>query len=356
MKALIATMAGDFHAAVVALELERRGHQIIDFYGEDYPRDQTQSFGLTSESSAVTFVCGGSKFDLSDVHVVWNRRKIAFTFPNYIHSDDEKFVRGELRAFADAMWATVAPAAFWINPVEVTASARHKLKQVLVARRVGFAVPDTLVSNCESDIRTFIRMHSDVGTIYKSFRPAWWDRPDEFRSLFATLILESDLPVGETLQSCPGIYQEFVKKVYEIRVTVCGRTAVSIKLNPSSSSKQTVDSRERQLIGVDSEIYILPDRVKDMVFAFMDALDLRFGCFDLVRGEDGLYYFLEVNEAGQFLWIDDLQPSACLLDIFCGFIESGSKTYVHDRKRTGTSLQAWRESGEIENRMRAEIT
>lgn len=39
--------------------------------------------------------------------------------------------------------------------------------------------------------------------------------------------------------------------------------------------------------------------------AFMGALDLQFGCIDLVRTPAGEHVFLEVNPSGQWLWLDD---------------------------------------------------
>lgn len=41
----------------------------------------------------------------------------------------------------------------------------------------------------------------------------------------------------------------------------------------------------------------------------------------------GDYVFLEVNEMGQFLWIEAANPEIRLLDHFCSFLMSGSAGY-----------------------------
>jgi len=38
----------------------------------------------------------------------------------------------------------------------------------------------------------------------------------------------------------------------------------------------------------------------------MKRLDLRWGSFDLIRGTDDTFYFLEVNRPGAFGWLDPL--------------------------------------------------
>ena len=52
----------------------------------------------------------------------------------------------------------------------------------------------------------------------------------------------------------------------------------------------------------------------------MASLGLKFGCFDFIVTPDGEYVFLEVNEAGQFLWIEGHCPELKMLSEFCHFI------------------------------------
>jgi glutathione synthase/RimK-type ligase-like ATP-grasp enzyme len=50
----------------------------------------------------------------------------------------------------------------------------------------------------------------------------------------------------------------------------------------------------------------LPGAMACGVRSLMRRLGLIFGCIDVVEGENGEYYFLEVNPRGQWLWIEDL--------------------------------------------------
>lgn len=68
-----------------------------------------------------------------------------------------------------------------------------------------------------------------------------------------------------------------------------------------------------------------------MVIKFMQAMNLVFGCIDMVRGADGEYYFLEVNEQGQFLWIEENNPEIPTLQLVSDFLMSGNKDFVWER-------------------------
>ena len=48
----------------------------------------------------------------------------------------------------------------------------------------------------------------------------------------------------------------------------------------------------------------LPDGVAESCLNLMNCLGLEFGAMDLACGEDGRYWFFEVNPAGQWLWME----------------------------------------------------
>lgn len=340
MKILVSTMAGDFHAAAVGLELRQRGHDVLELFGEDFPERLTMS-ASASGTSSLGARSTQAEIDLGSADVVWNRRRIAFTMPLGIHERDKEFVRQELRALSDAVWESAAPDGYWINPHAAAARARHKLEQLAAARRVGLQCPDTLITNSYDDVIRFMQAAPDGRVIYKSMRPAYWGGEDKLRSLMATLVSAEDLQDRDFFQLCPGIFQQFVRKRYEVRLTVFGRTVLALKLNPETSL-QSVDCREQYLIpGFPTEVYDVPTALKEQVFAFMDTLGLRFGCIDVAMGEDGAYHFFEVNESGQFLWLEQLQPRLPLLDAFCSFVEACDDRFEYRATTPRARLQDW---------------
>ena len=59
----------------------------------------------------------------------------------------------------------------------------------------------------------------------------------------------------------------------------------------------------------------------------MDRLGLVFGCLDLVVTPEGEHVFLEVNEMGQFLWLEEYNPALLTLDLFCELLVHGREGF-----------------------------
>lgn len=49
----------------------------------------------------------------------------------------------------------------------------------------------------------------------------------------------------------------------------------------------------------------LPANLINLCFKLMETLNIQFGAFDFIY-RDGIYYFLEVNPNGQWLWLEQL--------------------------------------------------
>ena len=59
----------------------------------------------------------------------------------------------------------------------------------------------------------------------------------------------------------------------------------------------------------------------------MNHFGIVFGCFDFIVTPDGEYFFLEINEQGQFLWVEDANPSIKMLDTFTEFLIEQSSNF-----------------------------
>jgi glutathione synthase/RimK-type ligase-like ATP-grasp enzyme len=60
----------------------------------------------------------------------------------------------------------------------------------------------------------------------------------------------------------------------------------------------------RMNIGVRYEVHALPAEVEQSLSRLMERLGLVYGAIDLRLTPDGRYVFLEINPAGQFLYIE----------------------------------------------------
>ncbi|MBM7094069.1 hypothetical protein JTP67_37310, partial [Streptomyces sp. S12] len=219
---------------------------------------------------------------------------------------------------------------FWINPVRAKSRADRKAVQLHHAAAVGLDTPPTLISNDPAAIRAFFHEHGGQA-IYKPITAASWVSEEKAWATYTTALSEDLLREDASLSNAPGIYQPLLDKAYELRVTVMGRTVIPARLHSQREGHYLTDWRANDFDeAMGCERYPLPEAVQARCLQLMARLGLVFGCIDIVVTRDGRYVFLEVNEMGQFLWLEAINPGLQLLDGFVHFIRSRDPAFVYD--------------------------
>jgi glutathione synthase/RimK-type ligase-like ATP-grasp enzyme len=221
--------------------------------------------------------------------------------------------------FRRSLFHLIAPGAFWVNPIAGAALAGSKLLQHEAAVKVGLRMPETLFTNSPEEIRQFLSRENEV--IYKPLDGGGWQSGDAQFLPYTAVLAEEDLVGDEVLRQTPGIFQERIPKAYELRVTVMGRHALAAKVLSQQTENGKVDWR-RSNDELQFEPTFLPPEVELQCAALLDELGLVFGCFDFIVTPEGEYVFLEVNEMGQFLFIERCCGMP-LLDAFSEFLLQG---------------------------------
>lgn len=317
---LIPTQPDDTHAIYIKLALNKKGHQATLWYTADFPTKQTQSFELRNNDlkwngSGNDLLINNTEFDL-----VWHRRPQKPVVTDSLYPEDLENAEKEAITFYQTWWQIIAPNAKWVNPVNSSKLAMSKLFQLKVASQLGLNTPHTLISNNPTKIKEFISQFEKDGVIYKTLSPMFWFNDNEVRLTYTKCINIDDLPSDSVLQNTPGIFQKRIKKAYELRITYFGDSSIAVKLRSQEHPKGKMDWRyipTRELI---VEEYTLPISINQFCKKFMNKLGLVFGCFDFIVTPENEYYFLEINEQGQFLWIEDINPNIKMLDKFTNFL------------------------------------
>lgn len=321
MRVLIPTHIDDIHATAVALALRRKGHEAVLWHGADMPTIQAGSISLGPDEDEAWEV-SGEDLDLLEpkLDVVWYRRPTMPVLPagDLLHPGDARIARRELRGFITGLWQFVAPEAFWVNPIASRLRSNTKPVQLLEAKRAGLVIPPTLCSNDPRRIREFLARWPGE-TVFKPFHPTQWKKEEGIAMLFTSPVGFDDLPDDEVLRLCPGIFQRAIPKACELRVTMMGHHAITARL--LSQSEATSRQDWRAAFGkLPMEPGEIPERVAAGCRDLMRRLGIVFGCIDLIVTPEGEHVFLEVNEMGQFLWIDEMGPETATLDAFCEFL------------------------------------
>jgi glutathione synthase/RimK-type ligase-like ATP-grasp enzyme len=317
MRYLIPTYPSDVHAVEVALVLEDRGHEAVLWHGSDFPTLHCASIGF--QGSTVDWELAG--LDLDGVRPpfdgVWYRRPTPPILPPTLHPADRDVARRECDEFVAGLYLTAAPDAFWVNPPPIR-RAELKPVQLREAARAGLTIPHTLMSNDPERIRRFLAEHPGR-TVYKPFFPAQWDHGDQVALLMTNEVRIEDLPSHDTLRLTPGIFQEKIEKDHELRVTIFGEHVVTARLLSQESERTSVDWRAGAG-KIRVEPGRLPDEIERTCLRLMGSLGIVFGCFDFIVTPEGEHVFLEVNPAGQFLWVEEACPDLPLLAPFVDFL------------------------------------
>jgi hypothetical protein len=323
VRVLIPVYSGDIHAKAVRRALRSKGHEAVLFYGADYPTRQLASLSLSQETGLSWKVVGADleisneKFD-----IVWYRRPMAPALPDDMHPGDRAIANRECQAFTRGFWQLVAPGAIWINPLQGRERAHSKPLQLFEALKLGLKIPPTLCSNDPDEIRRFLDKYPGEA-IYKSYWPSQWEMKDNQVALvFTTEVTPDDLPYDHMLRLSPGIFQQKVEKAYELRVTYMGDYAVTTKMDSQKNPETLLDWRHAST-DISLTPATLPENVDYACRRLMKALGIVFGCFDFIVTPEDEYIFLEVNEMGQFLWIEEVNPEILLLETFCNFLIQG---------------------------------
>lgn len=291
---LVFGASADPHVRAVTgwLDAQGVGHGCLDLFDPGCP-------GLTLGAGPAARVVIGQGRDVADVRSVWWRLKP----PERIVTDD--IVAHYDQQFSFHEWAAVAghaadslSSAFWINRRDAERRASNKVHQIAEAHTVGLAVPQTLFTNSPAAARDF------VGTagrcVIKTFLP--YLSPDLRQCHTSEVTIDRLESLGPAIGQCPVILQQLIEPEYELRVTVVGNDVFAARID--ARRERQPDWRLETADDIFSRATLDPS-LSGCILALMARFGLESGCIDLIKGRDGTVYFLEVNPAGQWLWLEE---------------------------------------------------
>jgi glutathione synthase/RimK-type ligase-like ATP-grasp enzyme len=302
MTILILASEQDFHARKVADQLEKQGSPYEIFQlNELLQRDRlTYEFpgrGLRIARS------NGAEIDFSSVTAVWNRRPGRIKSANLMpESWMETMIENESNRALSGMLRTLK--CLWVNHPGKQEEAYFKLYQLKCARDAGLLVPDTIVTNDPAQAKAFYE-RCDGKVVYKLVDESSNNHfpVTEMPRGIPTLPLRPvDVAYLEQVSQSLHLFQQRVDKVADIRVTIIGSEVFAARIE-SQQGDGKIDFRLDYSVPV--SVYELPPQVMLHSLRVMRTLGLEFGALDFCLDAAGEHVFLEVNPAGQFLWLED---------------------------------------------------
>ena len=156
-----------------------------------------------------------------------------------------------------------------------------KPRQLKIASALGFKVPKTLISNSPEAVEKFQLECGQV--IAKPLFSGDIQYENEMRVVFATLVTHNDLSAKKNIRLAPTIFQEYVGKDLELRVTVIGNKVLAASINSQEVNDALHDWRKASPGSLCFRPYKLPTSVSDKCVQLVATLGLTFGTIDMVK-------------------------------------------------------------------------
>lgn len=191
------------------------------------------------------------------------------------------------------------PVALWVNRPSSNVLSKNILRQLYLARKLGFKVPETIFTNQLDKLRRFtssdaiIIKQGNLGVNIEGKR-------------ILTSLIDLNTISHEALRGCPCLFQKYVPKEFELRVHVIGDKVLTCKISSQASKNTEIDWRNYDLDNTPHEPYVLNDIVRNKCVELVKKLNLAFGIIDVVVTPSGDYVFLECNAQGHWIWIEEL--------------------------------------------------
>lgn len=238
--------------------------------------------------------------DVEDVSAVWYRAPNSFDFPQQMTEPERTFAFAQARAGLGGVLSTLE--CRWVNHPAAIARAEYKPVQLAAARDAGLTVPPTLITNSPAAVREFAGAHPRV--VAKTLgSPVVRDAEHRLRTIYSRPLSEEDLEDLTGVESTAHLFQAWVDKHHEARVTVVGERQFAATIY--ADSPRAYDDWRSDYGALRYEADLVPPEVATALRTLMTSLNLRFGAADFVVGPDGQWTFLEVNPCGQWDWIEN---------------------------------------------------
>ncbi|MFI5660419.1 ATP-grasp ribosomal peptide maturase [Streptomyces sp. NPDC051684] len=300
MTVLILTSEQDVTADMAVVELNANGIPVLRLDPAELPG----GVGVSGEFAHGAFhghlSVGGRVVSIGGLRSIWVRRPgvpaaRAQAASSWLTEEASQSLYGMLRCTE----------ARWMNHPDSARQARHKPWQLWLARGCGLPVPPTLITTFPRAAREFAARYPDL-----IVKPVSGRHPGDAGLAVPTTRVRA----GEDYQDVangPTLLQRRVRRAADIRLTCVGdrlfaaRAASSPEADALGNSTEAAvdDVRFDDAAGPWRPISV-PRRVADGVRAYLTRAQLAYGAFDFAEDADGIWWFLECNQSGQFGFIE----------------------------------------------------
>lgn len=332
---VIVTQTNDPHADEVILALEQRGQQPIRINSDEVPASARISISLSGEqdfAASIDVLSSERQISADEIRSIWWRRPAHFGLPGELSAQEYEFATDEIEHALHSIWASLD--CYWISEPDRIRQASWKGEQLRRAAQLGFAVPRTLITTDPDQAREFFYA-CDRQMIFKVMTDPFLGaanllrrRPDQDFEQYetpTTLVTEAELDLLEAVRTAPCLFQEYVPKAVELRVTVIGRQLFAAEIHSQDNERTALDWRHYD-VDIPYRATELPPELADRCLTLVDSYGLNYSAMDLIVTPNGQYVFVENNPNGQFMFIEDKVPELAMTEALADCLIRGANS------------------------------
>jgi len=289
MTVLILTSEEDVTADMVVAKLHETGAPVMRLDPADLPGKAVLSADYAHGDFDGHLSVNGHVLSMRGLRSVWVRRPGE---PAAHAAHPSPWLTAETRQALFGMLHSVSTR--WMNHPRNSDQARLKPWQLRVAHLSGFAVPPTVFTTSPRLARQFAEEHRDVVVKSASGPP-----PGNPGLALPTTLIGTDADFS-AVAAGPALLQRYIPKRADIRLTCVGTRLFAAR---KAAEPGQVDGRYGDT-GQAWEAISVPERIGKSVHDYVALAGLAYAAFDFAEDEDGIWWFLECNQGGQFGFVE----------------------------------------------------
>lgn len=302
---LIITNKTDLTCDYLILRLIERKIPYLRLNTEEYGDKFEINLSFSTNDNSATIKFEEKEINIEEISGVYFRRPELPNLENILPSSEIKFAEREIETLFSGFFRLLNYN-IWLNhPIHIF-RANNKIEQLLVAKEIGFIVPNTVISKDEDTIKSFIGKEKNV--IVKSIKHGFYSYKDKVYLAFTQEIDENYTENIKEYLSVPMIFQKKIDKEYDIRINVIGNNVFATAILSQEHEMSEIDWRVWDVCEKFELKHVaikLPTEIEEKCIAINKHFKLNFSAIDMVLDKEGNYIFLELNPNGQWAWIEE---------------------------------------------------
>ncbi|MFD5319412.1 MvdC/MvdD family ATP grasp protein [Streptomyces sp. NPDC127098] len=300
---LVVTVALDPTADLVLRELNARGVEFWRIDLADFPSRLRLSTQLRPDGRwGGTLSDGRRETDLAELRAIWWRKPAGFGLAEGMSVAERGWAERQARA---GLLGTLnsLPQVVWINRPENNQRC-DKPRQLAAAAQLGFAVPDTLITDDPAEAAAFAQRHRGH-VVTKSLSGLVYEEGGERGGLY-TYPVPPEQRGSERIALTAHLFQRrIIDKEYEIRVTVVGDRIFPVEIHAPEGSGRLDWRCDTPNLAYRSTV--LPSPIGERILMLLRRFQLRFATLDFIVDSRGAHYLVDVNPNGQWAWVPEFR-------------------------------------------------